>query len=190
MAAPNESDPVPGDDPFDPPATAASGDELFERLYDELRRLARARMARMPVGHTLQPTALVHEVWLRLNKSSDGRWNSAGHFFGAAALAMRRILVEQARRKRRLRHGGDQNRLDIDDVDLPIEIPVDDLLALDQALTRLEAENPRQAQVVMLRTFAGLEREEVAQLLDISLRTVDREWRTVMARLKAQLGDE
>lgn len=173
-----------------PALPAASGDELFAQLYDELRRLARARMARMPANQTLQPTALVHEVWLRLGKSSDGNWNSAAHFFGAAALAMRRILVEQARRKRRLRHGGDQARLDIDDVDLPIEIPVDDLLALDQALTRLETDNPRQAQIVLLRYFAGLEREEVAEMLDISLRTVDREWRTVVARLRSQLEAE
>lgn len=169
---------------------APDADFLFAELYDELRRLARARMARIPAGQTLQPTALVHEVWLRLSKSADTRWNGPGHFFGAAALAMRRILVEQARRKRRIRHGGEQERLDVDDVDLPIEIPVEDVLAVDQALTRLEQENPRQAQIVLLRWFAGLEREEVAEMLGVSVRTVDREWRTVAARLRSQLTDE
>lgn len=169
------------------PRPPADGDALFAELYDELRKLARTRMARIPAGQTLQPTALVHEVWLRLSKSGDVRWNGTGHFFGAAALAMRRILVEQARRKRRIRHGGGQERLDIDDVDLAIEVPVDDVLALDRALERLEQEDPRKAQIVLLRWFAGLEREEVADLLEVSVRTVDREWRTVAARLKSEL---
>src|SRR5210317_1262034 len=162
-----------------PRQDGGSGDssaELLERLYDELRRLARSRMARLRPGNTLQPTALVHEVFLRLSKDGDLRWNSEAHFFGAAALAMRRILVEQARRKQRIRHGGGQERVDVDDVDLPVEMPVEDLLGLDQALTRLEETHPRQAQIVMLRWFAGLEREEVAKVLETSLRTVDREW--------------
>lgn len=174
----------------DTPVPPADGDVLFEQLYDELRKLARARLARMPAGQTLQPTALVHEVWLRLGKSADAKWNGQAHFFGAAALAMRRILVEQARRKRRLRHGGGQQRLDVDDVDLPIETPVEDLLALDQVITRLEAEDPRLAQIVLLRWFAGLEREEIAAVLGISLRTVDRQWRAVAARMRVQLGGE
>lgn len=171
----------------DDPRPDASSDALFAELYDELRRLARARLARMPAGQTLQPTALVHEVWLRLEKSGDARWNGAAHYFGAAALAMRRILVEQARRKGRIRHGGAQERVDVDDVDIPIEVPVEDVLALDEALTRLEAEDPRKAQIVLLRWFAGLEREEVAELLDVSVRTVDREWRSVAARLRSEL---
>jgi RNA polymerase sigma factor (TIGR02999 family) len=166
-----------------------SSAELLERLYDELRRLARSRMAHLRPGNTLQPTALVHEVFLRLSKDGDLRWNSEGHFFGAAALAMRRILVEQARRKQRVRHGGEYERVDLDDVDLPVEMPVEDLLALDQALTKLEATQPRQAQIVMLRWFAGLEREEVAKVLDTSLRTVDREWRTAAARLQKMLQE-
>jgi len=171
---------------------AGSGDssaELLERLYDELRRLARSRMARLRPGNTLQPTALVHEVFLRLAKDGDLQWNGEAHFFGAAALAMRRILVEQARRKQRIRHGGDQERLDVDDVDLPVEMPVEDLIGLDQALTRLEETHPRQAQIVMLRWFAGLEREEVAEVLDTSVRTVDREWRTAAARLQKMLQE-
>ena len=175
-----------------PQQDGGSGDssaELLERLYDELRRLARSRMARMRPGNTLQPTALVHEVFLRLSKDGDLRWNGEAHFFGAAALAMRRILVEQARRKQRIRHGGDQERVDVDDVDLPVELPVEDLLGLDQALTKLEATQPRQAQIVMLRWFAGLEREEVAKVLDTSVRTVDREWRTAAARLQKMLQE-
>jgi RNA polymerase sigma factor (TIGR02999 family) len=175
-----------------PQQDGGSGDssaELLERLYDELRRLARSRMARMRPGNTLQPTALVHEVFLRLSKDGDLRWNGEAHFFGAAALAMRRILVEQARRKQRIRHGGDQERVDVDDIDLPVELPVEDLLGLDQALTKLEATQPRQAQIVMLRWFAGLEREEVAKVLDTSVRTVDREWRTAAARLQKMLQE-
>jgi RNA polymerase sigma factor (TIGR02999 family) len=177
------------------PAPQQDGDagdssaELLERLYDELRKLARGRMARLRPGNTLQPTALVHEVFLRLSKDGNLRWNGEAHFFGAAAMAMRRILVEQARRKQRIRHGGDQERVDLDEVDLPVEMPIEDLLGLDQALTKLEATQPRQAQIVMLRWFAGLEREEVAKLLDTSLRTVDREWRTAAARLQKMLQE-
>jgi len=179
-------------EPTVPQQDGASGDssgELLERLYDELRKLARSRMARLRPGNTLQPTALVHEVFLRLSKDGDLRWNSDAHFFGAAALAMRRILVEHARRKQRIRHGGQQERVDLDDLELPVELPVEDLLGLDQALTKLEATQPRQAQIVMLRWFAGLEREEVAQLLDTSLRTVGREWRTAAARLQKMLQE-
>ena len=161
--------------------------ELMEHLYGELRRLACARMRNLPPGNTLQPTALVHEAWIRLNRSDDTRWNGRAHFFGAAALAMRQILVDQARRKSRIRHGGAQQRLDVDEVDLPIELPVDDLLALDQALTRLEQDDPRKAQIVMLRYFVGLEREEVAEILDVSLRTIDRDRRYIVARLQRDL---
>jgi RNA polymerase sigma factor (TIGR02999 family) len=177
----------------EPPAPQQDGGpsdssaELLERLYDELRKLARSRMARLRPGNTLQPTALVHEVFLRLSKDGDLRWNGEAHFFGAAALAMRRILVEQARRKQRIRHGGEQERVELDEVELPVEMPIEDLLGLDQALTRLETSHPRQAQIVMLRWFAGLEREEVAKLLDTSIRTVDREWRTAAARLQKML---
>jgi RNA polymerase sigma factor (TIGR02999 family) len=177
-------------DPTGPQEASEQSAALFEELYEELRKLARARMARIPAGQTLQPTALVHEVWIRLSRATETRWSGRGHFFGAAALAMRRILVEQARRKQRLRHGGDQQRLDVDDVDIAIEVPVEDILALDQVLTRLEQENPRQAQIVLLRWFAGLEREEVAELMDLSVRTVDREWRTVAARLRSQLDSD
>jgi len=174
---------------------AAHADErLLAQLYDELRKLARSRMRNLPPGNTLQPTALVHEAWLRLAPQA-GQWNGRGHFFGAAALAMRRILVDQARRKSRLRHGGDQRHLDIAatlmeaEPDLAVDVPVVDLLALDEALTRLERDDPRKAQIVQLRYFAGLEREEVAEVLGISVRTVDREWRYCVARLRRDLAE-
>lgn len=170
-----------------PTGTPPNGDELLSRLYHELRQLARSRMRNLPPGNTLQPTALVHEAWLRL-KPQESQWNSRGHFFGAAARAMRHVLVDQARRKARLRHGGAQLRLDIDDVELAIDVPVDDLLALDEALERLERDDPRKAQIVQLKYFAGLEREEIAEILGISLRTVDRDWRYSVARLQRDLG--
>jgi RNA polymerase sigma factor (TIGR02999 family) len=147
-------------------------------------------MAHVPAGNTLQPTALVHEAYLRLVRSSpDPRWNSKGHFFGAAAQAMRQILVEQARRKGAVKHGGGQQRVDADDVDLPIELPVDNVLRLDRALDRLQEEDPRKAQILLLRYFAGLDREETAAALDVSVRTVDREWRYLIARLHKELNE-
>jgi RNA polymerase sigma factor (TIGR02999 family) len=169
--------------------TPVEGDKLLAGLYDELRRLARARMAHLAPGNTLQPTALVHEAYLRLARSGANRWNSRAHFFGAAAHAMRLILVDQARRKSATKHGGGRQRVDVDDVDLAFELPVDDMLALDAALTRLQREDPRKAEIVLLRTFSGLEREEVADVLGVSLRTVDREWKSVMDRLQRELSD-
>lgn len=168
--------------------TAAA--ELLPMLYEELRALARARMAKLPPGNTLQPTALVHDAYLRLVGKSDPQWEGRGHFFGAAAQAMRQILVEQARRKGRIRHGGDRQRLDVDDIDLPLEAPVDDVLALDDALERLRESDPRKADIVMYRYFAGLTREETAAVMDLSVRTVDREWRYIVARLHAELSDD
>ncbi len=176
-------------DPLEDKQDGGASDELMEMLYGELRRLARARMAHLPPGNTLQPTALVHEVYVRLAGARAGRWNSRGHFFGAAAQAMRQILVDQARRKSARKRGGGLQRLDVDEVDLPIEFPIDDLLALDRALERLQRDDPRKAQIVMLRYFAGLEREEVAELLETSVRTLDREWRYIVARLHKELTD-
>ena len=167
--------------------SAGNTDALMAELYEELRRLAHARMARLPAGNTLQPTALVHEVWIRLSKSKEANWNSQAHFFGAAAQAMRQILIDQARRKSRIRHGGELKRADADEVDLPIEVPVDDLLALDEALTRLQAQDERKAKIVMLRYFAGLEREEVAEVLETSVRTVDRDWKLAVAILRRDM---
>ncbi len=167
---------------------ASQGDEraaseLLPLVYGELRKLARSRMAKVPPGNTLQPTALVHEAYIRLVGATDPKWNGRGHFFAVAAEAMRQILVEQARRKSSLKRGGDQKRLDVDDVDVAVDAPVEDMLALDQALSRLEADDPRKADIVKLRYFAGLTREETAAALGVSVRTVDYDWRYIVARL-------
>jgi RNA polymerase sigma factor (TIGR02999 family) len=144
-------------------------------------------MAKTPPGNTLQPTALVHEAYLRLVGREDPGWSSRGHFFAAAAQAMRHILVEQARRKGRQKHGGGRRRLDVDDVDLAIESPVEDMLALDEALSRLRESDKRKADVVMLRYFAGLTIEETAKMLGVSEPTVERDWRFARALLYDQL---
>lgn len=169
----------------DPHAAA----KLLPLLYDELRSLARSLLSKAPPGNTLQPTALVHEAYMRLvGGTGDPGWNSRGHFFGAAALAMRRILVEQARRKGRIKHGGEHQRMDLEHAEPEIAAPSVDILALDEALTRLQAEEPQRAQIVMLRFFAGLDREETAAALEISPRTLDREWKCIVARLHRELS--
>ena len=150
--------------------------ELLPLVYDELRRLAAARMARESAGHTLQPTALVHEAWLRLVNDEDRSWNNRAYFFAAAAEAMRRILVEHARRKSRLKHGGGQERVNIEDLDLADATPDEKLLLVNEALERLERENPERARVVVLRYFAGMTNKEVGETLGISERSVDRHW--------------
>ena len=167
----------------------AAGD-LLPLVYAELRKLARSLMVKTPPGNTLQPTALVHEAYLRLVGGEDPGWNSRGHFFGAAARAMRQILVEQARRKAREKHGGEQQRLAADVEELAIELPPVDILSLDEALDRLESEDPRKAKIVMLRFFAGLTEEETAAALGVSLRTIQREWRFARTLLFAELSDE
>jgi RNA polymerase sigma factor (TIGR02999 family) len=148
-------------------------------------------MAREKPGQTLQPTALVHEAYVRLvGPGEQRRWDSRGHFFAAAAEAMRRILVEQARRKQRVRHGGGRKRIDLDEACSVVLPPDDDLLALDEALTRLAARDPVRAQLVMLHFFAGLTMPEAAQILGISLSTAERNWRFARAWLFAELTDE
>jgi RNA polymerase sigma factor (TIGR02999 family) len=150
--------------------------ELLSLVYTELRTLAAHKMARENPGHTLQATALVHEAWLRLGGNQQPRWESRAHFFGAAAEAMRRILIDSARRRKRARHGGQQERLDVEDVDIVSPLPDDDLLALDEALDRLIAVDPRAAEVVKLCYFLGLSRPEAAEHLGVSLSTVERAW--------------
>lgn len=151
--------------------------ELLPLLYDELRKLAAQKMAREVPGHTLQPTALVHEAWLRLLKPEEqARFANRAHFFGAAAEAMRRILVESARRKKRSKHGGQLQRVDMDGVELPLPMPDNELLALDEALDRLVSVDSRAAEVVKLCFFVGLTQEQAAKELGISLATAERLW--------------
>lgn len=150
---------------------------LLPLVYDELRRLAAQRLVREKPGQTLQATALVHEVYLRLVDGEQARqWNSRGHFFAAAAEAMRRILIENARRKKRIKHGGNRPRVDLDDACLVTEAPGDDLLALNEALEKLANESPARADLVKLRYFAGLTLEEAAAAMSISLATAKRYW--------------
>src|SRR5262245_45945530 len=163
--------------------------QLLPLIYDELRKLAAAWLADEKPGQTLQATALVHEAYVRLvGAPSDQHWNSRGHFFAAAAEAMRRILVEQARRKDRVRHGGELRRVDFDS-ELQISDEADEnLLALDEALQRLAIEDRQAAEVVKLRYFAGLTIEETASALAISVRTANRHWAYARAWLFRQLG--
>jgi RNA polymerase sigma factor (TIGR02999 family) len=166
-----------------------AAEELLPLVYEELRRLAAQRLARESPGQTLQATALVHEAYLRLVDVSDSKpWDSRGHFFAAAAEAMRRILVEKARQKRRHRHGGDLNRIDLDLVGVATEEPSGDLLALNEALDRLAAEHPTVSEVVMLRYFAGLTIEQTATVLRVSVRTANRHWAYARAWLYQQLN--
>lgn len=164
-----------------------AGDELLPIVYDELRRLARARMARERPGQTLQPTALVHEAYLRLVGRDDPGWDGRGHFFASAAEAMKRILVERARRRARLRHGGDQARVTLDRVEPGEEPPADEVLALAEVLDRLEEEDAELARVVKLRYFVGLTVPEVAEAMGSSKRTVDRQWAFAKAWLHREL---
>ena len=151
-------------------------EELLPLVYDELRRLAAARMAQEGAGQTLQPTALVHEAWLQLVGGGGRNWENRTHFFGAAADAMRRILIDKARRKSRLKHGGGQARLNLDDVDLAASTPDDNILLINEAVTELEKKDSEQARVVVLKFFAGLTNREVANALGVGERSVDRQW--------------
>ncbi len=168
-------------------------DELLPLVYDELRALARARMSREAPGQTMQATALVHEAYLRLVGGEDPGWNGRGHFFGAASQAMRRILVEQARSKARLKRGGGGGRgerVELDEAAVGAVGPDDDrdrVLAVDDAVRRLEERDPRKGRIVNLRYFAGLTAEETAAALGVSTGTVEREWRFIKAWLQVEL---
>lgn len=164
--------------------------ELLPLVYEELRQLAAQRLAQEKSGQTLQATALVHEAYLRLVGDGGIEWANRRHFFAAAAEAMRRILVEQARRKRRVRHGGGKQRIDLDDACSLVQPRPDDLLAVDEALTRLASLNPIRAEVVNLRFFAGLTMPEIAQALGISLPTAERYWAFARTWLYADLKGE
>jgi RNA polymerase sigma factor (TIGR02999 family) len=158
---------------FDPSRRAG---ELLPVVYDELRRLARQHLARERIGHPLAPTALVHEAFLRIADDRKDGWASRAQFFGAAAEAMRRILIEEARKAGRLRHGGGRQRITLTGIDLAAPETLDQVLAVDEVLQRLERADPRAAEVVRLRFYAGLSEAETADALGLSERTVRREW--------------
>jgi RNA polymerase sigma factor (TIGR02999 family) len=153
-----------------------AAEQLLPLVYEELRRLAASKMANEAAGHTLQPTALVHEAWLRLVGNENQQWNGRAHFFGAAAEAMRRILVERGRRKRAARHGGGQVKLDLDEIEIAAPAEDDELLAVNEALEKLAARDHKKADLVKLRYFVGLTTEETAGILGISIPTADRWW--------------
>ena len=155
---------------------ARAADELLPLVYEELRLLAAQKMSQERPGQTLQATALVHEAYIRLLDGADQNWNSRGHFFKAAAEAMRRILVESARRKKRLKRGGKRERLALDEVAITAGEPDVDLVALDEALAKLEADDPEKANIVKLRYFAGLTNSQAAEILKISIATANRHW--------------
>lgn len=150
--------------------------ELLPLVYGELRRLAAARMANEQPGQTLQATAMVHEAWLRLVADGERTWQNRAHFFGAAAEAMRRILIENARRKARLKHGGGQRRLDIDELELAATTPDEKILLMDEALEKLALQDAEKARIVVLKFYGGLTNQEVAENLDVNERTVERHW--------------
>ena len=166
---------------------APAADALLTAVYGELRRVAAQKMANEPPGQTLQPTALVHEAWLRLGGASGGKFANRAHFFAAAAEAMRRILVEKARRKHRLKHGGGQQRVELETLDVAITSDADHLLAVDEALDKLAAQDALAANLIKLRFFAGLPNVEAARLLGLPERTAKRTWAYARAWLYAEL---
>ncbi len=165
-------------------------EKLLPLVYAELRKLAAARMTHEMSGQTLQPTALVHEVWLRLVSDGDRTWQNRAHFFGAAAEAMRRILIERARHKSRFKHGGGQARLNIEDLELAQTTPDDKILLVDEALARLKVEDPELERIVVLKFFGGLSREEIAETLQLSPRTLDRQWAYAKAWLFRYISEQ
>ena len=165
-------------------------DDLFPLVYERLRRLARYRLGRLPAGHTLQPTALVHEAYFRLVGKRDPGWQNVGHFFFAAARAMHDVLVDHARQKQSLKRGGGRRRLNLDELTVAHEAPCEELLALSQALEELASRDARKHQQVLLRFFAGCTTEQVAAALQLSPRTVERDWRYARAWLHARLSDQ
>jgi RNA polymerase sigma factor (TIGR02999 family) len=164
-----------------------SADELLPLVYQELRKLAAHKMAGQAPGHTLQPTALVHEAWLRLAGNEPGRFAGRAHFFAAAAEAMRHILIDSARRKRAARHGGGQVRVDIEAVEIASLANDDELLAVHDALDKLAAEDSKKAELAKLRYFVGMTFEEAAEVLDISVATAKRYWAYARAFLYEEM---
>jgi RNA polymerase sigma factor (TIGR02999 family) len=164
-----------------------SATELLPLVYEELRKLASQKMSAESAGHTLQPTSLVHEAWLRLGGSSDQKWDGCGHFFAAAAEAMRRILIDKARSRKAKCHGGGQERVDFHDVEFALPGDDDQILAVHEALDKLAVEDPRKAELVKLRYFVGMTIEEAAQVLGISEPTAKRHWAYARAWLYQEI---
>src|SRR4051812_3513410 len=164
--------------------------DLLPMVYDELRKLAEHRMSSESPDHTLEPTALVHEAYIRLVGKDDPGWQNRGHFFAAAAEAMRRILIESARRKNSIKHGGEVVRLSLNEADIAAIATQEDLIPLDDALGRLEAHDPLAAKLVKLRFFAGLGMAETAQLLNLPIRTAERTWTYARTWLHRELSKE
>ncbi|HOW66603.1 MAG TPA: sigma-70 family RNA polymerase sigma factor [Candidatus Paceibacterota bacterium] len=169
---------------------AQAAEELLPLVYEELRKLATIKMAQQPPGQTLQPTALVHEAWLRLAGSQQREWQNSRHFFAAAAEAMRQILIDAARKKRRFKRGGGWQRLNLDEIHLAIEADPDGLLAIDEALEDFTREDPAKAELVKLRFFAGLTLPQAAQMLGLSLGMAKRSWAFARAWLYRHLTQE
>jgi RNA polymerase sigma factor (TIGR02999 family) len=164
-------------------------EKLLPLVYNELRNLAAARMFHESAGHTLQPTALVHEAWLRLVSEGDQNWRSRAYFFAAASEAMRRILVEHARKKASQKHGGGQQRLNVEDLEIAQTPPDNKILLVNEALEQLERNQPERARVVVLKFFGGMTNKEAAEILNISERSVDRHWVCAKAWLFQKLQD-
>ena len=166
----------------------ARAEDLIPLVYEELRELAHAVVRRDGARAEIQPTMLVHDAYLRLVGREDPGWNGRGHFFGAAAQAMRRILIEQARKRQRLRHGGGRARINLSQVELGADARDEDLLAIEDAVQQLERIDPRKGEIVNLRFFAGRNAEETAALLEVSLSTIEREWRFIKSWLQTELS--
>lgn len=164
--------------------------QLFPAVYAELRRIAAAQMARLPPGQTLQPTALVHETYMKLAGTGDPSWNGSGHFFGAASQAMREIIVDHVRRRTARKRGGGQRSAPLDVAfEVPCEAaPIDHVLAIDRAICELERQHPRKASVVVMRYFGGMSIEQIANALDVTTRTIERELRFARAVLAESLA--
>jgi len=165
-----------------------AAEALLPRVYEELRRIAAYKMAQESAGHTLQPTALVHEAWLRMIGDGNERFAGRAHFFAVAAEAMRRILVESARRKRSLKRGGGAQREELDESHLVLAAPSEEMLAIDEALDRLAAEDPQSANLVKLRYFVGMTMDEAAAALGLPLRTAERLWTYARAWLRREIS--
>lgn len=168
----------------------SAAEELMPLVYEELRRLAARKMAQEKPGHTLQATALVHEAWVRLSESNRQEWHGREHFFRAAAEAMRRILVDSARRKLRQRHGGGLERVDPEWMELPLAMDDDKCLQVDEALTRLASVDPQKAEIIKLRVFTGLKLSEIAALFDCSEKTIQRDWNFAKAWISREMQRE